>query len=76
MHVRRATKSTQAGANAHYYLRLLEVDHFERRARGGWRFGTKVTSDAVVGRLIASDHVEVIGDRLNLRNQDFNEYGI
>ncbi|MBR1177158.1 hypothetical protein JQ617_24615 [Bradyrhizobium sp. KB893862 SZCCT0404] len=38
----------------YYYLRLLELGPFQRRARGGWRFGTKVINDAVIERLIAS----------------------
>lgn len=50
-----------------YVTRLLELGHFERRSRGGWRFGTKVISDAVVRRLIASGRAEVIRDRLVLK---------
>ncbi len=38
----------------YYYLRLLELGPFQRRAHGGWRFGTKVINDAVVERLLAS----------------------
>lgn len=36
------------------FLRLLKLSPFERRARGGWRFGTKTISDPIVERLIAS----------------------
>jgi hypothetical protein len=57
----------------HVYFRLLELGAFDRRAHGGWRFGTKVISDAVVERLIASgratredDHVRLI--RSDARN--------
>ena len=52
--------------NKRYFLRLLEISHFERRPRGGWRFGTKVISDAVVERLLASGHAEIAGMQLKL----------
>jgi hypothetical protein len=39
-------------------LRLLRLGPFERRPRGGWRFGTKVISDRKIGRLIASGHAQ------------------
>ncbi|WP_439363111.1 hypothetical protein ACNJYD_19990 [Bradyrhizobium sp. DASA03005] len=45
-----------------YYLRLLELGQFERRARGGWRFGTRRISDRVVTQLIASGLAEIVGD--------------
>jgi hypothetical protein len=35
-------------------LRLLALGSFQRRPRGGWRFGTKVISDRKVARLVAS----------------------
>jgi hypothetical protein len=46
------------------FLRLLEISPFERRARGGWRFGTKVISDAVVDRLVAGRRALIEGDRV------------
>lgn len=36
------------------FLKLLEYSPFERRARGGWRFGTRRIGDSVVARLTAS----------------------
>ena len=46
----------------HYLvLRLLKSQPLERRARGGWRFGTKRIGDATVNRLIASGHAEIRG---------------
>jgi hypothetical protein len=35
-------------------LHLLRIGPFERRPRGGWRFGTKVISDRKVARRVAS----------------------
>jgi hypothetical protein len=52
--------------NLRYLLRLLEHGPFERRPRGGWRFGTKVISDAVVERLLASGRVEIVGSTVQL----------
>lgn len=52
--------------NLRNLLRLLEHGPFERRPRGGWRFGTKVISDAVVERLLASGRVEIVGLTLQL----------
>ncbi|WP_257164640.1 hypothetical protein [Bradyrhizobium sp. SRS-191] len=46
------------------HLRLLELSPFERRTRGGWRFGTKRISDAIVARLLDSRRAEIKGDRL------------
>ncbi|WP_041748341.1 hypothetical protein [Bradyrhizobium cosmicum] len=46
-------------------LRLLKVQPLERRARGGWRFGTKRISDALVDSLIASGRAEIRGGRLH-----------
>jgi hypothetical protein len=37
-----------------HLIRLLEFSPFERRERGGWRFGTKVIRDPIIERLIAS----------------------
>ncbi|WP_316184669.1 MULTISPECIES: hypothetical protein [unclassified Bradyrhizobium] len=50
--------------NRHDYLRLLKLSPFERRPRGGWRFGTKRISNTVVERLVASRRAEIIGNRL------------
>lgn len=50
------------------YLRcLLEHGPFERRPRGGWRFGTKVISDTAVESLLASGLVEIVGSQLKLK---------
>ncbi|CAL77381.1 hypothetical protein BRADO3603 [Bradyrhizobium sp. ORS 278] len=46
------------------HLRLLELSPFERRLRGGWRWGTKRISDAVVARLVDSRRAEIRGDRV------------
>ncbi|BAL77069.1 hypothetical protein S23_38740 [Bradyrhizobium cosmicum] len=46
-------------------MRLLKVQPLERRARGGWRFGTKRISDALVDSLIASGRAEIRGGRLH-----------
>jgi hypothetical protein len=46
------------------YLRLLELSPFEQGPRGGWRFGTKRISDAVVAHLLASRRAEIRGGRL------------
>ncbi|UQR62311.1 hypothetical protein LRP30_36995 [Bradyrhizobium sp. C-145] len=51
------------------YLRLLELSSFERRPRGGWRFGTKIISDAVVDRLLASGRAEISGIHLRLKRE-------
>ena len=45
-------------------FRLLKLSPFERRPRGGWRFGTKRISNAIVDRLVASRHAKIIGDRV------------
>lgn len=46
-------------------FRLLELSPFERRP-GGWRFGTKAISDAVIARLIASRLAVEDGNLLRL----------
>lgn len=51
-----------------YFLRLLEHGPFERRSRGGWRFGTKVISDTVVERLLACGRAEVAGRQVKLKS--------
>ncbi|MCK1710016.1 MULTISPECIES: hypothetical protein [unclassified Bradyrhizobium] len=51
------------------YLRLLELSPFERRPRGGWRFGTKIISDVIVDRLLASGRAEVSGVYLFLKRK-------
>ncbi|MGX0963195.1 hypothetical protein AB7M63_003644 [Bradyrhizobium japonicum] len=59
-------------ANTHtetYFLRLLEFSPFERRTRGGWRFGTRRISDCVADRLIDSDRAEIVGNRLLLKRE-------
>lgn len=52
----------QAIARERFILRLLDVQPLERRARGGWRFGTRRISDRVVARLIASGRAELVGE--------------
>lgn len=56
--------------NQRYFLRLLEIGSFERRPRGGWRFGTKIISDAVVERLIACGRAEIFGTQLKLKQPE------
>jgi hypothetical protein len=48
----------------HNYLRLLELSPFERRPRGGWRFGTKVIGDHIVERMVASGRARIEGDQV------------
>jgi hypothetical protein len=48
------------------FLKLLGFSPFERRARGGWRFGTKRIGDDVADRLIASGRAAIEADRLHL----------
>lgn len=51
-------------AHHRFALRLLDVQPLERRARGGWRFGTRRISDHVVASLIASGRAEIRGEQL------------
>jgi hypothetical protein len=53
-----------------FLLKLLKFGAFERRPRGGWRFGTKTMSNDVVARLIASDHAEIVDGRLQLKRRE------
>jgi hypothetical protein len=65
-----------AGSGVNYeltFLRLLELSPFERRPRGGWRFGTKVISDDVVGRLISSRRAFLDGDQVRLATDNDDE---
>ena len=49
----------------HYLvLRLLKSQPLERRARGGWRFGTLRIGDATVDRLIARGRAEIRGGKV------------
>jgi hypothetical protein len=48
-------------------LRLLKFSPFERRPRGGWRFGARWISDPVADRLIASGRAEIAGTQLRLK---------
>jgi hypothetical protein len=57
----------------HYYLRLLELGHFERRQRGGWRFGTKVISDSVADHLIVKGYAEITDNGQRLRRRRVSE---
>ncbi|MCK1671951.1 hypothetical protein [Bradyrhizobium sp. 150] len=57
----------QKNYNERYFLRLLQHGPFERRPRGGWRFGVKVISDAIVERLLASGRAEITGSQLRLK---------
>src|SRR3954451_10046781 len=59
--------SDQKNYNERYFLRLLQHGPFERRPRGGWRFGVKVISDGVVERLLAGGHTEIAGSKLRLK---------
>ncbi|MGR4927948.1 hypothetical protein ACIPUD_14265 [Bradyrhizobium sp. CAR08] len=57
----------QKNYNERYFLRLLQHGPFERRPRGGWRFGVKVISDGIVERLLAGGHTEIAGSQLRLK---------
>lgn len=46
-------------------LRLLKIQPLERRARGGWRFGTKVIGESLVACLIASGRAEIRGEQVH-----------
>ncbi len=59
----------------HVYFRLLELGAFNRRAQGGWRFGTKIISDAVVERLIASGRAKRENDCVRLIRRDARNNG-
>ena len=48
------------------FFRLLKLSPFERRPRGGWRFGTKTISEEVVSRLIASGRAHIDGEKVCL----------
>lgn len=47
-----------------HLIRLLKAYPFERRQRGGWRFGTKRIGNDVVARLIASGRARIDGERV------------
>jgi len=49
------------------FLRLLQLGPFERRLGGGWRFGTKIISDVIAERLLASGQTEISGIHLRLK---------
>ncbi|GAB9224926.1 hypothetical protein BDS110ZK18_67180 [Bradyrhizobium diazoefficiens] len=51
-------------------MRLLDIQPLERRARGGWRFGTRRISDGLADRLIAIGRAEIVRDRLLLKRED------
>lgn len=51
-------------AHVRVAIKLLGFGPFERRPRGGWRFGTKTISAPVADRLIASGHAEIVDGRL------------
>jgi hypothetical protein len=55
--------------NERYFLRLLQLGPFERRARG-WRFGTRVVSDRIVEHLIARGKAEIEGSFLRLKRKE------
>jgi hypothetical protein len=52
------------------FIRLLKFGPFDRRSRGGWRFGTKTISDQVVERLITSGRARRDGDRILIASGD------
>jgi hypothetical protein len=49
------------------FLRLLQLGPFERRIGGGWRFGTKIISNVIAERLLASGLAEISGIHLRLK---------
>ena len=49
-----------------FFLRLLKLGPFERRLGGGWRFGTKIISDVIAERLLASGLTEISVLRVEL----------
>lgn len=49
-------------------LRLLDIQPLERRARGGWRFGTRRIGDRVVAKLIASGRAEIRGGKVHRKH--------
>ncbi|MDA9406055.1 hypothetical protein XH80_04600 [Bradyrhizobium sp. CCBAU 45384] len=55
------------------YIRLLQLGPFNKRVRGGWRFGTKRISDAVVDRLVARGVASREGDRVELTGSEAAE---
>jgi hypothetical protein len=57
-------------SNPTFLLRLLELSPFERRPRGGWRFGTRNIRDGVVEGLVASGRAAIKGDRVFLQSPE------
>jgi hypothetical protein len=51
-------------SNPAYLLRLLELSPFERRPRGGWRFGTRNIRDGVIQGMVASGRARIEGDQV------------
>jgi len=49
-------------SNPAFILRLLGFAPFERRPRGGWRFGTRNIADFVIDRLVATGRARIDGD--------------
>ncbi len=49
----------------YHVLRMLKLSPFQRRQRGGWRFGTRRISQAVVDRLTASGRAQILNDQLH-----------
>lgn len=47
-------------------LRLLVFGPFERRDRGGWRFGARIVSDSVVDRIVANGQAYIDGTLLRM----------
>lgn len=52
--------------NHYIALALLEYSPFERRPRGGWRFGARRITSEMAERLIAGGRAEIVGDKLRL----------
>lgn len=48
----------------YHVLRMLRLSPFQQRP-GGWRFGTRRISQAVVDRLIASGRARIEGGQLH-----------
>lgn len=52
--------------NEYRILRMLEMAPFERRPRGGWRFGTKCIADSAIDQLIRNGRARRDGDKIRL----------
>jgi hypothetical protein len=64
-----APRQASGAPDLRLFLRLLKLSPFERRARGGWRFGVRMISDQIVAHLIASGRATCDGTRVFPRQQ-------